>query len=121
MPPTVKWFAALLYREEARLEISWILMERAWGKVDFLSSPLPFDVTPYYEKEMGTPLFRRIASFEGPADASQLAIRKSAAAEKFALGEVPSGSWHSFRPPFEGLRASSQGGSTPGCSRIRGQ
>jgi hypothetical protein len=34
------------------------------GPVDFVSEPLPFDFTPYYEREMGQGLWRRMVGFE---------------------------------------------------------
>jgi hypothetical protein len=36
-----------------------------YGPVDFVSEPLPFDFTDYYEPEMGKGLWRRMVSF-GP-------------------------------------------------------
>ena len=35
-----------------------------FGAVDFISAWLPFDYTTYYAAELGTPLFRRLFSFE---------------------------------------------------------
>ena len=31
-----------------------------FGSADIISSWMPFDYTSYYEREMGTPLFRRL-------------------------------------------------------------
>jgi hypothetical protein len=47
--------------------IASVLSELAdrYGIVDFVSEVLPFDYTEYYYGEMGRPLFRRLASFDG--------------------------------------------------------
>lgn len=37
------------------------------------------------------------------------------------LAEIPSGFWHSLRPPFEGHRAKARGDSGPGRGRSRGR
>lgn len=39
-------------------------LKALYGEVDTLSDWMAFDRTDYYEKEMGRPLFRRMASFE---------------------------------------------------------
>ena len=40
------------------------VLEGEWGSIDFESELLPFDHTPYYEREFGSGLVRRIwASF----------------------------------------------------------
>ncbi len=38
--------------------------EEVYGPVDFVSEPLPFRFTDYYEREMGKDLWRRMISFE---------------------------------------------------------
>jgi hypothetical protein len=45
----------------------------AFGLVDMISRWFPFDFTAYYEKEMGTPLFRRIFAFQTLIEQSALA------------------------------------------------
>lgn len=39
-------------------------LDRLYGNIDFISSPVPFDYTDYYAVEMGSPLYRRFVSFE---------------------------------------------------------
>lgn len=39
-------------------------LQHAFGPLDMVSSWIPFNYTSYYETEMGTPLFRRILTFE---------------------------------------------------------
>ncbi len=51
------------------------LVER-FGPLDLVSSWFPFDYTAYYEQEMGSPLFRRMLSFERLIEQDQLASIK---------------------------------------------
>ena len=44
-----------------------------YGTLDFVSAVLPFDYTEYYHAEMGKPLIRRFASFDGLIQQEQLA------------------------------------------------
>ncbi|NLL12134.1 MAG: DUF4416 family protein [Fibrobacter sp.] len=60
----VKYFVAVLYREEEYLDKARILMENAWGRIDIEGNAHLFDVTEYYKPEMGSPIFRRLCSFE---------------------------------------------------------
>jgi hypothetical protein len=39
-------------------------LEELFGPAEFVSDPLPFDVTGYYDAEFGTPLARRVLGFE---------------------------------------------------------
>lgn len=47
-------------------------VESAFGDIDFLSSPIPFDFTDYYEPEMGTDLVRRFVGIRHLVDPSRL-------------------------------------------------
>ncbi|MDR0306186.1 MAG: DUF4416 family protein [Chitinispirillales bacterium] len=60
----VKYFAAILYKEKTYLEQGLASLEKRWGSIDIYGADHLFDVTDYYEAEMGTPLFRRLVSFE---------------------------------------------------------
>ncbi len=51
------------------------LVER-FGPLDLVSAWWPFDYTAYYEQEMGSPLFRRMLSFERLIEQDQLASIK---------------------------------------------
>jgi hypothetical protein len=62
-PEPAKLIVSVIYHGEADLPTAWKALDNAWGPLDFLSEVKPFDYTSYYEKEMGTPLFRRWASF----------------------------------------------------------
>lgn len=45
----------------------------AFGPVELVSDWMPFDYTSYYEREMGTPLFRRMFSFARLVEQERLA------------------------------------------------
>jgi hypothetical protein len=47
-----------------------------WGTIDFESALLPFTHTPYYAKEFGVGLVRRIWSFQNLIDPGELAAIK---------------------------------------------
>jgi len=59
----VKYFAAILYKEKSSLEQAVHALEEKWGTIDISGQDHPFNVTAYYEPEMGTPLLRRLVSF----------------------------------------------------------
>ena len=60
----VKLVASLFSPEEKILEEVIGELQAAYGAPDWLSPPLFFDRTRYYEKEMGWPLHRRFVSFK---------------------------------------------------------
>jgi hypothetical protein len=59
----VKLVASLFSPEEKILEEVIVELQKAHGSADWVSPPLFFDRTRYYEKEMGWPLHRRFLSF----------------------------------------------------------
>jgi hypothetical protein len=60
----VKLVASLFSPEFDLIERVITEMEHALGAADWISPPLFFDRTRYYEREMGWPLHRRFVSFE---------------------------------------------------------
>ena len=60
----VKYFAAVLYKEKSSYEQALRALEEKWGKIDVGGEDHLFDVTDYYEPEMGAPLYRRLVSFQ---------------------------------------------------------
>lgn len=60
----VKLFVATLHRDTNILNDALLLLKAEWGETDFVSNDFLFDVTDYYEDEMGTGLLRRFYSFE---------------------------------------------------------
>lgn len=63
-PEPMKYYVAILFRTPDALELAKQQLTAIWGALDFEGADHLFDVTAYYEPEMGTPLYRRIVSFE---------------------------------------------------------
>jgi hypothetical protein len=59
----VKLVASLFSPEEKILQEVLLELEKRFGPRDWMSPPLFFDRTRYYEREMGWPLHRRFLSF----------------------------------------------------------
>ena len=59
----VKLFVAAIYAREDALRAAVRLMESAWGEIDHTGADRHFDLTDYYEPEMGKNLRRRLFSF----------------------------------------------------------
>jgi len=65
----VKLFVAVLFAGEGvcpcedALQTAVRLMESAWGEIDYTGPERPFDLTDYYEPEMGKNLRRCLISF----------------------------------------------------------
>ena len=72
----VKLFVAALYSHRDALQAAVLLMESAWGKIDYAGPDHPFDPTDYYEPEMGKNLLRRLISFREPFPPERLGKAK---------------------------------------------
>ena len=72
----VKLFVAALFEREDALRTSQRLMESVWGEIDYTGSDHPFDLTDYYEPEMGKNLRRRLISFREPFPPERLGEAK---------------------------------------------
>ena len=59
----VKLFAAVLWARDEALQKALRHMESSWSAIDYIGPDRPFDLTDYYEKEMGSDLRRRLISF----------------------------------------------------------
>lgn len=59
----VKLFVAILWAQSSPLEQACKILKSFWGDIDFSGTDHPFDVTDYYEQEMGSDLNRRLVSF----------------------------------------------------------
>lgn len=57
--PPARLLFSVLYRDEKDFERAVRMIAERAGEVERVGGPFPFDRTDYYEKEMGTPLFRR--------------------------------------------------------------
>jgi hypothetical protein len=75
-PFPVKYFIAVLFSQEQSLDRARALIVREWGEADFEGKDHPFDVTDYYDKEMGGGLRRRIISLRRLDDPRLLVARK---------------------------------------------
>lgn len=72
-PVSVKAFVSLIYNPQADIEACVeLLTESEFGKSDFVSEPIGFDGTDYYEEEMGADLKRIILSFENLMERERL-------------------------------------------------
>lgn len=60
----VKMICGVIYKEEALYDEVKKRLEAEWGRIDSESPAFPFDLTGYYEDEMGGGLVRRFMSFE---------------------------------------------------------
>jgi len=59
----VKLFVVTLHNNSEVLEEVLGELHRSWGETDFISTDFPFNITDYYEQEMGKNLVRRFYSF----------------------------------------------------------
>ncbi len=75
-PEPLKYFVAILFRTPGNLEIGKQALVDRWGAFDFEGGDHPFDMTDYYEPEMGTPLYRRLAAFEALMMPTELVTMK---------------------------------------------
>ena len=77
----VKLFVAVLYADPTALVEARSELEMVWGPIDFSGSDRDFDMTDYYEPEMGPDLKRRLLSFEKlipPEDLRQAKLKTNA-------------------------------------------
>lgn len=70
--PPVLVIISIISLEDKRKESTRILLESRFGKAELESSLYPFDLSDYYEKEMGSSLSRRWYCFSKLWDASEL-------------------------------------------------
>lgn len=71
-PPDVKLLASIFSAASARIDEAMTAMSEKYGRPDYISEPLAFDYTRYYEKEFGGSLTRRFISFERLIGADEL-------------------------------------------------
>ena len=75
-PLPVKLVVGLIGKELSVFEKTKDILERKYGKVDFVSPVFNFDQTDYYEKEMGKGLKRVFLTFGRLIGADQLVVIK---------------------------------------------
>jgi len=81
MPPKVKLFIAVLSSPSVDKEYVSTLLAEVFGSTDYLGTSHPFNVTTYYQEEMGADLHRYILAFRGPHFADILVGAKLACIE----------------------------------------
>jgi hypothetical protein len=60
----VKLVASLFSGDPSLIGAALEALTERYGRIDYLSAPLPFAYTDYYEREFGGPLIRRFVAFE---------------------------------------------------------
>lgn len=65
-PPYVKLICGLISSREDLLAQACQKLDALWGPIDICSEIYPFDLTAYYEPEMGKSLLRRFVAFDQP-------------------------------------------------------
>ncbi len=75
-PLPVKLFVGLLTSLPETVSEAEKDLVALFGSVDMRSEPFLFDLTRYYDKEMGTPIYRHFLSFEKLIDPSEIAAAK---------------------------------------------
>ena len=59
----VKLLVAILWSDLTLLDKALVQIQERWGAIDFNGQDHPFDVTDYYQAEMGLDIRRRLVSF----------------------------------------------------------
>jgi len=84
-PSLAKLLVSAIYREEDRFEEARVRLSGLLGPVERTSDRFDFNLTDYYEEEMGAPLFRRFLVMEERVPRDFLASAKLQAEEVEAL------------------------------------
>jgi Domain of unknown function (DUF4416) len=72
----VKLKVGMLAGDKALFACAEDEMRNLWGNMDVSSEVMPFTYTNYYQKEMGSPLWRKFVAFERLIDPGRLAVIK---------------------------------------------
>jgi len=72
----VLYVCGIIAGSDALFEQGKTALQSVFGRIEEESPLVPFDVTGYYGREMGAPLFRQFVSFEGLGRAEDLAEKK---------------------------------------------
>ena len=75
-PQPVKLIIAVLYSDGDKLNAAQQLVTAAFGEIDYTGVPFAFEVTDYYESEMGSPIYRKFFGFESLITAEELTAIK---------------------------------------------
>jgi hypothetical protein len=77
-PKPAKLVIGLLIKDKALIEPLATEFASLFGSPDMISSWMSFDYTAYYESELGSPLYRRLLTFETLIEQRELATIKLA-------------------------------------------
>jgi hypothetical protein len=72
-PTPVKFFCGILYSDAEKLQQAFALMQQKYGPVEWTSPAFVFDMTDYYDPEMGDSIQRLFYSFENLVNPKNLA------------------------------------------------
>ena len=75
-PKPAKLVIGLLMKDRALFEPVAVELASRYGAADMISSWMSFEYTTYYESELGSPLYRRLLTFETLIDQLELAAIK---------------------------------------------
>ena len=64
MTPKVKLVIGLIYSKDSFIDQCQVHLEKVFGPIDHISEVFDFNITDYYEPEMGAKLFRKFFSFK---------------------------------------------------------
>lgn len=78
----VKLLAAILWSDLTVVQTAVAQLQERWGTIDFSGQDRPFDVTEYYQEEMGVDIRRRLVSF------SRLIAPEGIVAAKLSCNEI---------------------------------
>ncbi|MCL2700435.1 MAG: DUF4416 family protein [Phycisphaerae bacterium] len=80
-PPTVLLICGMISARVDLFAQTAEELERLFGPVEIRSDVMPFDFTHYYDRQMGSPLWRQFVSFAQPITGDALAAAKRATNE----------------------------------------
>jgi len=90
-PLPVKYFIGALYSDENLLKQAMTQCELRIGSIDLKSAAFPFDMTAYYESEMGTSILRMMFSFEtlhSPGELARLKVLCNEIEDDFSMNSL---------------------------------
>ena len=72
-PPVIKLICGMISAQRDLFDEAAAEMSKSFSPVDIKSEVMDFDLTDYYDRQMGAPLYRQFVSFAGQADPASLA------------------------------------------------
>lgn len=89
-PEPVKLFVGILYSDRQRQEEAAQRLVERFDRIDYKSPEFEFDVSNYYQEEMGWPIFRKFVSFEkliSPGELARIKIETNEIEEQLAAND----------------------------------